>query len=71
MLLTSLAETDRASLAETDRAALAEFDPAPLTDIDRAFRASWSAETCDPVDLPTGRDEPGPWAVRRDGARAA
>ncbi|WP_019871007.1 YunG family protein [Salinispora oceanensis] len=52
MLLTSLAETDRASLAETDRAALAEHDPALLTDIDRAFRASWSTETCDPVDLP-------------------
>lgn len=51
MLLTSLAETDRTSLAETDRAALAEFDPALLIEIDRAFRVSWSAETCDPVDV--------------------
>ncbi|WP_018220937.1 YunG family protein [Salinispora pacifica] len=58
MLLTSLAETDRASLAESDRPTLAEFDPALLTDIDRAFRASWSAETCDPVDLPWAATNP-------------
>ncbi|NYT94066.1 hypothetical protein [Salinispora sp. H7-4] len=58
MLLTSLAEIDQAALAETDRVALAEFDPALLTDIDRAFRASWSAETCDPVDLPWAATNP-------------
>ena len=32
--------------------------PATLTEIERAVRAGWSAETCDPVDLPWNESAP-------------
>lgn len=58
MLLTSLAEADRSCLPETDSTALAELDLVLLKDIDRVLRAAWSAETCDPVDLPWAATNP-------------